>query len=108
MSVLCVSSCASFVCRCDDGYELATQTASLSCQSDATWSKHNVRCRPTPCLLPNNFSIPHLVITGKELTPVGGTVTLSCPTGFYLQGSALAECQVRKMLVKDLLLSFLM
>ncbi|XP_006809694.1 sushi, von Willebrand factor type A, EGF and pentraxin domain-containing protein 1-like [Neolamprologus brichardi] len=80
--------------RCDDGYELATQTASLSCQSDATWSKHNVRCRPTPCLLPTNFSIPHLVITGKELTPVGGTVTLSCPTGFYLQGSALAECQV--------------
>ncbi|XP_008281602.1 sushi, von Willebrand factor type A, EGF and pentraxin domain-containing protein 1 [Stegastes partitus] len=80
--------------RCDDGYKLATQTDSLSCQSDGTWSKHSIRCRPTPCLLPTNVSVPHLAITGKEFTPVGGTITLSCPPGFYLQGSALAECQV--------------
>ncbi|XP_069375236.1 sushi, von Willebrand factor type A, EGF and pentraxin domain-containing protein 1 isoform X3 [Paralichthys olivaceus] len=80
--------------RCDDGYEFATQTASLSCQSDSTWSKHSIRCRPTPCPLPSNFSIPHVVITGKELTPVGGTISLSCPPGFFLQGSALAECQL--------------
>ncbi|XP_030018068.1 sushi, von Willebrand factor type A, EGF and pentraxin domain-containing protein 1 isoform X2 [Sphaeramia orbicularis] len=80
--------------RCEDGYELATQTASTICQSDGTWSKHSIRCRPTPCTLPANFSIPHLTITGKELTPVGATITLSCPTGFNLQGSALAECQV--------------
>lgn len=84
--------------RCEDGYQLATQTSSLSCQSDGTWSKHSIRCRPTPCLLPTNFSIPHVIITGKELTPVGGTITLSCPPGLYLQGSALAECQVGKML----------
>ncbi|XP_074480016.1 sushi, von Willebrand factor type A, EGF and pentraxin domain-containing protein 1 isoform X1 [Sebastes fasciatus] len=80
--------------RCEEGYNLATQTASLSCQSDGTWSKHSIRCRPTPCLLPSNFSIPHLLITGKELTPVGGTITLSCPPGLRLQGSALAECQL--------------
>nr|XP_033465702.1 sushi, von Willebrand factor type A, EGF and pentraxin domain-containing protein 1 isoform X2 [Epinephelus lanceolatus] len=80
--------------RCEDGYSLATQTASLSCQSDGTWSKHSIRCSPTPCPLPTNFSIPHLVVTGKELTPVGGTVTLSCPPGLHLQGSALAECQL--------------
>ncbi|XP_027142800.1 sushi, von Willebrand factor type A, EGF and pentraxin domain-containing protein 1 isoform X2 [Larimichthys crocea] len=79
--------------RCEDGYKLATQAASLSCQSDGTWSKHSIRCRPVPCLLPTNFSIPHVVITGKEFTPVGGTITLSCPPGLYLQGSALAECQ---------------
>uniref|UniRef100_A0A8C2X8M0 Sushi, von Willebrand factor type A, EGF and pentraxin domain-containing protein 1 n=1 Tax=Cyclopterus lumpus TaxID=8103 RepID=A0A8C2X8M0_CYCLU len=65
--------------RCEDGYNLATQTSSLSCQSDGTWSKHSVRCSPTPCLLPANFSSPNLVITGKELTPVKGTITLSCP-----------------------------
>ncbi|XP_041840984.1 sushi, von Willebrand factor type A, EGF and pentraxin domain-containing protein 1 isoform X2 [Melanotaenia boesemani] len=80
--------------RCEDGYKLATQTTSLSCQSDGTWSKHSIQCRPSPCLLPINISIPYLVVSGKELTPVGGTITLSCPPGFYLQGSALAECQV--------------
>ncbi|PWA28849.1 hypothetical protein CCH79_00012875 [Gambusia affinis] len=80
--------------RCDDGYKLATSRASLSCQSDGTWSKHSIQCLPAPCLLPTNVSIPHLQINGRELTPVGGTITLSCPTGFYLQGSALAECQM--------------
>ncbi|XP_074555287.1 sushi, von Willebrand factor type A, EGF and pentraxin domain-containing protein 1 [Halichoeres trimaculatus] len=80
--------------RCEDGYQLASQTDSISCQSDGTWSKHGVRCRPAPCLLPTNLPIPRLVVTGKELTPVGGTVALSCPPGLYLQGSALAECQL--------------
>ncbi|XP_047448268.1 sushi, von Willebrand factor type A, EGF and pentraxin domain-containing protein 1 isoform X2 [Mugil cephalus] len=81
------------VYRCDEGYKLATQTDSLSCQSDGTWSKHSIRCQPTPCPLPTNSSVPRLLITGKELTPVGGTIALSCPPGFYLQGSAAAECQ---------------
>ncbi|XP_008426204.1 sushi, von Willebrand factor type A, EGF and pentraxin domain-containing protein 1 isoform X1 [Poecilia reticulata] len=80
--------------RCEDGYKLATSRASLSCQSDGSWSKHSIQCHPAPCLLPTNISIPHLQINGRELTPVGGTITLSCPTGFYLQGSALAECQM--------------
>ncbi|XP_029944330.1 sushi, von Willebrand factor type A, EGF and pentraxin domain-containing protein 1 isoform X2 [Salarias fasciatus] len=80
--------------RCDAGYHPASPSSSLSCQSDGSWSKHSVRCRPAPCPLPSNVSIPHLLISGKEPTPVGGSVTLSCPPGFYLQGSALAECQV--------------
>ncbi|XP_061921980.1 sushi, von Willebrand factor type A, EGF and pentraxin domain-containing protein 1 isoform X1 [Entelurus aequoreus] len=80
--------------RCEEGYVLATRTATLSCLSDGTWSKHSIRCRPVPCKLPANHSIPHLVVTGQELTFVGSTVTLSCHTGFYLQGSALAECQL--------------
>ncbi|XP_053715495.1 sushi, von Willebrand factor type A, EGF and pentraxin domain-containing protein 1 isoform X1 [Synchiropus splendidus] len=80
--------------RCDEGYDLATQTATLSCQSDGTWSKHSIRCEPSPCLLPSNLSVPQLTVTGKKLTPVGGTVTLSCPTGFYGKGSAVFECQL--------------
>ncbi|XP_040039010.2 sushi, von Willebrand factor type A, EGF and pentraxin domain-containing protein 1 isoform X1 [Gasterosteus aculeatus] len=80
--------------RCEDGYTPSTQTGALSCQSDGTWSKHSVRCSPTPCLLPSNSSVPNLIITGKQLTPVKGTVTLSCPPGLHLQGSALAECQL--------------
>lgn len=83
-----------FFPRCEDGYRLASQTSSLSCQSDGTWSKHSIQCRPTPCLLPTNRYTPNVIITGKELTPVGGTITLSCPPGLHLQGSALAECQV--------------
>uniref|UniRef100_A0A8C4EGK4 Sushi, von Willebrand factor type A, EGF and pentraxin domain-containing protein 1 n=1 Tax=Dicentrarchus labrax TaxID=13489 RepID=A0A8C4EGK4_DICLA len=47
------------LCRCEDGYKLATKTSSLSCQRDGTWSKHSIRCSPTPCQLPTNFSIPH-------------------------------------------------
>ncbi|KAI4808144.1 hypothetical protein KUCAC02_000212 [Chaenocephalus aceratus] len=77
---------------CADGFTLSSQTASLSCQSDGTWSKHSIRCSPAPCLLPANFSMPHLIINGKELTPVGGTIALSCPAGLHLQGAALAEC----------------
>lgn len=84
----------SFVPRCKDGYGLASQTASLSCQSDGTWSKSSIKCQPNPCMLPSNLSAPHVIITGKELTPVGGTITFSCPPGLHLQGSAVAECQV--------------
>lgn len=84
------------IIRCEEGYQLATGMSSLSCQSDGTWPKHSIRCIPTPCPIPANFSTPHTIITGKELTPVGGTITLSCPPGLYLQGSVLAECQVRK------------
>lgn len=80
--------------RCDVGFEQATPTASLSCQSDGTWSKHSIRCRSSPCRLSNNLSVPHLVISGNEVTPVGGTVSLSCPPGFHLKGPAVAECQV--------------
>lgn len=87
---------------CEDGYTLATQTDSLSCQSDGSWSKHSIQCRPTPCPLPTNVSTPNLVISGRELTPVGGTITLSCPPGFYLQGSALAECQVGNIIINGL------
>ncbi|XP_026208553.1 sushi, von Willebrand factor type A, EGF and pentraxin domain-containing protein 1 isoform X3 [Anabas testudineus] len=80
--------------RCDDGYEQATQTAHLSCQSDGTWSKHSIRCRPKPCQLPTTLSSPHMVITGRELTPLGGTISLSCPPGFQLQGPGVTECQL--------------
>ncbi|XP_068164048.1 sushi, von Willebrand factor type A, EGF and pentraxin domain-containing protein 1 isoform X1 [Antennarius striatus] len=80
--------------RCDDGYQHTTQAASVSCHSDGTWSKHSIRCRPRPCRLPTNVSHPHVIITGRELTPVGDAITLSCPPGLYLQGSALSECQL--------------
>lgn len=80
--------------RCKTGYELATGTDSITCLSDGTWSKSIVQCSPYPCPLPDNISVPHLIITGKQLSPVGATVSLSCSTGFYLQGSALTECQL--------------
>lgn len=89
------------VVRCEEGYQLATQMSTLSCQSDGTWSKHSIRCSPVPCPLPANLSNPRVIITGRELTPVGGAITLSCPPGLYLQGSALAECRVREALVND-------
>ncbi|XP_030635356.1 LOW QUALITY PROTEIN: sushi, von Willebrand factor type A, EGF and pentraxin domain-containing protein 1 [Chanos chanos] len=76
--------------RCIDGFELATQTDSLSCQSDGTWSTHSVRCQPQPCSLPANLT--DLIITGDQLTPVGGTVTLSCRPGLLLEGPELSEC----------------
>eukprot|EP00063_Salmo_salar_P087678 XP_014062513.1 PREDICTED: sushi, von Willebrand factor type A, EGF and pentraxin domain-containing protein 1-like isoform X2 [Salmo salar] len=79
--------------RCDEGYELSSQSDSLSCQSEGTWSKQSIRCRPAPCPLPANLPT-HVMVTGEDLTPVGGVVTLSCPTGFILQGPGLAECQL--------------
>lgn len=78
--------------RCKDGYKLVTQTDAVNCQSDGTWSKHSVRCQPIPCSLPTNLT--HVVVTGGQLTPVGGIVTISCMPGFYLEGAALSECEV--------------
>ncbi|XP_061566532.1 sushi, von Willebrand factor type A, EGF and pentraxin domain-containing protein 1 isoform X1 [Cololabis saira] len=80
--------------RCEDGYKLGTETDALSCKSDGTWSKHSIKCQATPCPLPTNVSTPNLVISGWELTPVGGTITFSCPPGFYQQGSPIARCQL--------------
>uniref|UniRef100_A0A8C7PT42 Sushi, von Willebrand factor type A, EGF and pentraxin domain-containing protein 1 n=1 Tax=Oncorhynchus mykiss TaxID=8022 RepID=A0A8C7PT42_ONCMY len=77
--------------RCDEGYELTSQSDSLTCQYDGTWSKHIIRCHPAPCLLPANLTT-HVLVTGEDLTPVGGAVTFSCPPGFLLQGPGLAEC----------------
>uniref|UniRef100_A0A8C7PS29 Sushi, von Willebrand factor type A, EGF and pentraxin domain-containing protein 1 n=1 Tax=Oncorhynchus mykiss TaxID=8022 RepID=A0A8C7PS29_ONCMY len=73
--------------RCDEGYELTSQSDSLTCQYDGTWSKHIIRCHPAPCLLPANLTT-HVLVTGEDLTPVGGAVTFSCPPGFLLQGPA--------------------
>ncbi|KAL0189248.1 hypothetical protein M9458_016347, partial [Cirrhinus mrigala] len=42
--------------------------------------------------LPANLT--HVVITGKQLTPVGGSVTISCRPGYYLEGPGLSECSV--------------
>uniref|UniRef100_A0A4W5M3K6 Sushi domain-containing protein n=1 Tax=Hucho hucho TaxID=62062 RepID=A0A4W5M3K6_9TELE len=80
--------------RCDEGYELTSQSDSLTCQYDGTWSKHIIKCRPAPCPLPANLTT-HVLVTGEDLTPVGGAVTFSCPPGFLLQGPGLAECLVR-------------
>uniref|UniRef100_A0AAY4CTR2 Sushi, von Willebrand factor type A, EGF and pentraxin domain-containing protein 1 n=1 Tax=Denticeps clupeoides TaxID=299321 RepID=A0AAY4CTR2_9TELE len=77
--------------RCLEGFELVTQTDKVICQSDATWSKHSIQCQPTPCLLPAN--ITQVVVTGENITLVGGTVTLSCKTGFTLQGPAFSKCE---------------
>lgn len=79
---------------CTDGFELTTPAASITCLSDGSWSKHSFQCRPSPCLLPGNVSVPNLIVTGKKLTAVGATASLSCSAGFYLQGSARTECQL--------------
>ncbi|XP_067257599.1 sushi, von Willebrand factor type A, EGF and pentraxin domain-containing protein 1 isoform X2 [Chanodichthys erythropterus] len=76
--------------RCKEGFELATKTDSITCESDGTWSKHGVRCRLSPCSLPANLT--NVVVTGKQLTPVGGVVTISCIPGYYLEGPGLSEC----------------
>lgn len=78
--------------RCKEGYKLATQMDTVNCQSDGTWSKHSVRCQPIPCSLPTNLT--HVVVTGGQITHVGGIVTISCSPGFYLEGAALSECEV--------------
>ncbi|XP_028973250.2 sushi, von Willebrand factor type A, EGF and pentraxin domain-containing protein 1 isoform X3 [Esox lucius] len=79
--------------RCDDGYELSSQSDTLTCLSDGTWSKQSIRCRPAPCPIPANLT-SHVLVTGDDLTNVGESITLSCPTGFILQGPGLAECQL--------------
>uniref|UniRef100_A0A8B9JCB5 Sushi, von Willebrand factor type A, EGF and pentraxin domain-containing protein 1 n=1 Tax=Astyanax mexicanus TaxID=7994 RepID=A0A8B9JCB5_ASTMX len=76
--------------KCSEGFEPVTQTDSVHCQSDGTWSKHSVRCRPKPCSLPSNLT--NVVVAGDQLTPVGGTITISCKPGFYLEGPGLSEC----------------
>uniref|UniRef100_A0AAQ5XF31 Sushi, von Willebrand factor type A, EGF and pentraxin domain-containing protein 1 n=1 Tax=Amphiprion ocellaris TaxID=80972 RepID=A0AAQ5XF31_AMPOC len=74
--------------RCDDGYKLATQTDFLACQSDGTWSKHSIRCRPTPCLLPTNVSIPQLMTA----EPHSHNVSYVCNGGLQLVGPKTVVC----------------
>lgn len=78
--------------RCAKGYRVVTQSDSISCQSDGTWSKQSVRCEPIPCSFPSNLT--HVVISGAQFTPVGGIVSISCMPGFYLEGPGLSECEV--------------
>ncbi|KAI5629830.1 sushi, von Willebrand factor type A, EGF and pentraxin domain-containing protein 1 isoform X1 [Silurus asotus] len=78
--------------RCKEGYKLVTQTNTVNCLSDGTWSKHSVRCHPIPCSLPTNLT--HVVVTGGQLTPVGGIVIISCMSGFYLEGGSVSECEL--------------
>ncbi|KAJ8008467.1 hypothetical protein DPEC_G00105120 [Dallia pectoralis] len=79
--------------RCDEGYEVSSRSDSLTCLSDGTWSKKSIGCRPAPCPIPANLT-SHVVVMGEDLTPVGESVTVSCSTGFILQGPGLAECQL--------------
>lgn len=82
--------------RCKEGFELATKTDSITCESDGTWSKHSVRCRLSPCRLPANLT--NVVVTGKQLTPVGGAIIISCRPGYFLERPGLSECTVSDML----------
>uniref|UniRef100_A0A7N6AVX0 Sushi, von Willebrand factor type A, EGF and pentraxin domain-containing protein 1 n=1 Tax=Anabas testudineus TaxID=64144 RepID=A0A7N6AVX0_ANATE len=75
--------------RCDDGYEQATQTAHLSCQSDGTWSKHSIRCRPKPCQLPTTFTGNR----SQHAFHVGQSVRVTCPKGQQVKGSGIITCR---------------
>uniref|UniRef100_A0A673WK27 Sushi, von Willebrand factor type A, EGF and pentraxin domain-containing protein 1 n=1 Tax=Salmo trutta TaxID=8032 RepID=A0A673WK27_SALTR len=74
--------------RCDEGYELTSQSDSLTCQYDGTWSKHIIRCRPAPCPLPANLTTH---ILERSLT-TGGAVAFQCDKGYALEGDALVAC----------------
>ncbi|XP_018585768.2 sushi, von Willebrand factor type A, EGF and pentraxin domain-containing protein 1 isoform X1 [Scleropages formosus] len=77
--------------RCLEGYELTVQSGAVSCLSSGTWSPHSVQCSPVPCTLPANLT--HVIVVGRDPTPVGETVTVSCEEGFQLQGPSISQCQ---------------
>uniref|UniRef100_A0A674AIW7 Sushi, von Willebrand factor type A, EGF and pentraxin domain-containing protein 1 n=1 Tax=Salmo trutta TaxID=8032 RepID=A0A674AIW7_SALTR len=73
--------------RCDEGYELSSQSDSLSCRSEGTWSKQSIRCRPAPCPLPANLP------THVMLFYVGQSLPFACPKGHQAKGTAAITCR---------------
>uniref|UniRef100_A0A8C7IIV5 Sushi, von Willebrand factor type A, EGF and pentraxin domain-containing protein 1 n=1 Tax=Oncorhynchus kisutch TaxID=8019 RepID=A0A8C7IIV5_ONCKI len=71
---------------CDEGYEMTSQSDSLTCQYDGTWSKHIIRCRPAPCLSGS-------VTTSKRLFYVGQSLPFTCPKGHQGKGTASITCR---------------
>uniref|UniRef100_A0A674AIC4 Sushi, von Willebrand factor type A, EGF and pentraxin domain-containing protein 1 n=1 Tax=Salmo trutta TaxID=8032 RepID=A0A674AIC4_SALTR len=72
--------------RCDEGYELSSQSDSLSCRSEGTWSKQSIRCRPAPCPLPIDSQFPGCLFLYRYTVSVIQQLTL-------LQGDSVQTCQ---------------
>uniref|UniRef100_A0A8C8CTH4 Sushi, von Willebrand factor type A, EGF and pentraxin domain-containing protein 1 n=1 Tax=Oncorhynchus tshawytscha TaxID=74940 RepID=A0A8C8CTH4_ONCTS len=79
--------------RCDEGYELTSQSDSLTCQYDGTWSKHIIRC-PKPCPPPPGWKESSgSVNTSKRLFYVGQSLPFTCPKGHQGKGTASITCR---------------
>uniref|UniRef100_A0A8C8CUC4 Sushi, von Willebrand factor type A, EGF and pentraxin domain-containing protein 1 n=1 Tax=Oncorhynchus tshawytscha TaxID=74940 RepID=A0A8C8CUC4_ONCTS len=78
---------------CDEGYELTSQSDSLTCQYDGTWSKHIIRC-PKPCPPPPGWKESSgSVNTSKRLFYVGQSLPFTCPKGHQGKGTASITCR---------------
>ncbi|TSN12231.1 Sushi, von Willebrand factor type A, EGF and pentraxin domain-containing protein 1 [Bagarius yarrelli] len=71
--------------RCKEGYMLVTQTNTIHCQSDGTWSKHTMSCGPPP-IVENAVSLP----ADESYQSV---VMYICNTGMNLIGPQNLTCQ---------------
>ncbi|KAK3085692.1 hypothetical protein FSP39_007308 [Pinctada imbricata] len=75
---------------CNSGYADNGQPATITCQSDATWSSTSFACGP---VCPSPPSITNGVVQSGS-NGVGSTRTISCNTGYGLTGSqTYIECQ---------------
>jgi hypothetical protein len=75
---------------CDSGYDLVG-SATVTCQTDGTWSDAPPSCDPVDCGTPDpapaNGSLSHTTTT------YGSTATYSCDAGYGLVGAETVTCQ---------------
>ena len=80
----------SVVYICDKGYELLGSSF-RKCLANGTWSGHQPRCQLLQC------PVIHAPDNGKVISQnasLGGTVTVSCNSGYAINGDDTRTCQI--------------
>ncbi|XP_041117630.1 sushi, von Willebrand factor type A, EGF and pentraxin domain-containing protein 1 isoform X2 [Polyodon spathula] len=76
--------------QCDEGYKLLGEPIAV-CTDHGTWSSPTPTCKAKPCPAPSGLS--EKVTLSEDVFFVGQTVSVSCPMGYRLHGTATIVCK---------------
>ncbi|XP_051818518.1 sushi, von Willebrand factor type A, EGF and pentraxin domain-containing protein 1 [Antechinus flavipes] len=77
--------------RCLEGYVMASDTDTMTCQKDGLWSPDSVSCIPKKCPLP--IDMDKIFVLNHEFS-INKQVSISCIKGYTLEGANTSTCQL--------------